>query len=297
MVQIRDQFVTPDLGKGNPPAASCKSGEMVVFHTRDCYNNRLDRNGREIPGATQMANPATGPLFVEGAMPGDILKVEVLDIKTADFALMRGRPGIGAFGEYISELTVQSFDLSAEKIPFFGQELDFDVMIGVIGTAAKDAPVDTDTPGEHGGNMDCKKIVKGSVLYLPVFHEGALLSMGDLHARMGDGEVLICGLECSGEVSVRVSVLKDTQLPTPFLYCRGRVMTIQSDKTLDLATKRCTDSMHAFLKQACKLSDFEAGAVLSILGDLAICQIVDPLLTVRMELDLDTLLAHGWRLP
>ena len=117
-------------------------------------------------------------------------------------------------------------------------------MIGVIGTAPEgEKGIPTITPGKHGGNMDCKKITAGSTLYLSVNVDGGLLSMGDIHALMGDGEVFICGLETAGEITVKISVLKNTKLPVPFLYSEGKVMTIQSAETLDKAgewqQKRC----------------------------------------------------------
>src|SRR5574344_1951576 len=122
-------------------------------------------------------------------------------------------------------------------------------MIGVIGTAPAYDTVMTHTPGAHGGNMDCNKIVAGSTLYLPVEVEGALLSIGDLHGLMGDGEVMICGVETGGRVTVRVSAVRNFAMPTPALRCRGRFMTIQSDRTLDEASRNASRAMLRFLMQ------------------------------------------------
>ena len=131
--------------------------------------------------------------------------------------------------------------------------------------------------------MDCKRIVKGAVLYLPVNVDGALLAMGDLHAVMGDGEIVVCGVEIAGEVDVRLSVLKGVSLPTPFLIEKDSLMTIASAKTLDEAAVKATQKMHRFLCERLNIENHEAGMLLSAAADLRICQIVDPLMTARME--------------
>ena len=171
-------------------------------------------------------------------------------------------------------------------------------MIGVIGTAPVEKEgIPTTTPGKHGGNMDCKKIVKGSTIYLPVNVKGGLLSMGDIHALMGDGEVFICGLEIAGEITVKVSVLKNIKLPTPFLHSRGKVMSIQSAKDLDKAGDMAAKEMFEFVKEATKQDDVRTGMLMSLLSDMAVCQVVDPLLTVRVEFPLDVLEKYGYKLP
>jgi amidase len=167
-------------------------------------------------------------------------------------------------------------------------------MIGVIGTAPAIEEIPTGTPGQHGGNMDCKRIVEGATLYLPVHVPGALLSMGDLHAVMGDGEVIICGLEIAGEVTIRVSVIKDKILPLPLLREGEHLMTIASAETLDLAAKQATIQMHRFLTNELGLEFNEAGMLLSLVGDLRICQVVDPLMTARMELPLSILVNYDY---
>ena len=144
--------------------------------------------------------------------------------------------------------------------------------------------------------MDCKRIVKGSVLYLPVAVPGALLALGDLHAVMGDGEIVVCGVEIAGEVDVRVSVLKGIRLPTPFLAEGGRLMTIASAETLDEAGAEATRRMHRFLTERLNIETHEAGILLSAAADLRVCQVVDPLKTARMELPLWVAERYGFRL-
>lgn len=175
-------------------------------------------------------------------------------------------------------------------------EIPIEPMIGVIGTAPADEEVPTGTPKDHGGNMDCKRIKKGSTLYLPVNVEGGLLAMGDLHAVMGDGEVVICGVEIPGEVTVKVTVLKGQDYPLPFLEDDERVMAIASSETLDDAAKQATKNMHTFMVEQLGMDVNEAAMYLSVGADLKICQIVDPLMTARMELPKSVLDKHNYEL-
>ena len=170
-------------------------------------------------------------------------------------------------------------------------------MIGVIGTAPADEAVATGTPSFHGGNMDCKRIGTGSVLYLPVNVEGALLAMGDLHAVMSDGEVCVCGAEIAGKVTVRVSVVNGRPLPLPFLVTESHAMAIYSAEGVEDAAHGATLNMRTFLIDQCKLAEYEAGMLLSLTGDLRICQIVDPNKTCRMELPLSIMDDLGYKFP
>lgn len=299
MIRISRDYVTDSLDKRHAPAARCASGDEVLFETRDCYDDNVTCAERPLgdrPGA--LANPATGPLFVEGAKKGDILKVEILDIKLRDWGVMRASVSAGAFQGYYKERAVKIFEIKDNRVVIDDKlTLDCDTMIGVIGTAPEFHGISTETPYSHGGNMDCKKIVAGSTLYLPVNVEGALLSLGDLHARMGDGEVMICGMETAGEVKVRVTVLRGVSLPTPFLVCRGKVMTIYSEETLDKAGLFAVRRLQDFVCSATGLDDLAAGRLMSLLCDMAVCQIVDPLLTMRAEFPLEVLEAYGYQLP
>src|SRR5699024_4128914 len=105
--------------------------------------------------------------------------------------------------DYIEQRHVKLFDLDTENKPseFIRMTQPLNPMIGVIGNAPAAWPVPNSTPGAHGGNMDCPKMTEGAVLYLPVFHDGALFGLGDVHAKMGDGEVGISGLETAARVT------------------------------------------------------------------------------------------------
>ena len=299
MLYITKETVNDIMKWDNKPAGYCKSGETVVFETRDCYDNTITSSERPLGDREGLSNPVTGALYVEGAEVGDILKVEIEDIKLRSWGVMRSSTTAGVFHEKYKKREAIIFQVKNNKIYFDDKLiLEADTMIGVIGTAPiEEEGIPTTTPGKHGGNMDCKKIVKGSAIYLPVNVKGGLLSMGDIHALMGDGEVFICGLEIAGEITVKVSVLKNIKLPTPFLYSRGKVMSIQSAEDLDKAGDMAAKEMFEFVKEATKQNDVRTGMLMSLLSDMAVCQVVDPLLTVRVEFPLEALEKYGYKLP
>lgn len=299
MLYITKETVNDIMKWDNKPAGYCKSGEAVVFETRDCYDNTITSSERPLGDREGLSNPVTGALYVEGAEVGDILKVEIEDIKLRSWGVMRSSTTAGVFHEKYKKREAIIFQVKNNKIYFDDKLiLEADPMIGVIGTAPIEKEgIPTTTPGKHGGNMDCKKIVKGSAIYLPVNVKGGLLSMGDIHALMGDGEVFICGLEIAGEITVKVSVLKNIKLPTPFLYSRGKVMSIQSAEDLDKAGDMAAKEMFEFVKEATKQNDVRTGMLMSLLSDMAVCQVVDPFLTVRVEFPLEALEKYGYKLP
>lgn len=295
MKRISKENCVFTMSKEHTPVLHAASGETVIFETDDCYCGRIKGEADALSAGP--GNPATGPLYIEDAEAGDILKIDILDIKIADKGIMRIRPGIGTYGDYLNEATVKIIPIN-DNVAVFSDKLQIPVnpMIGVIGVAPESDTVETIVPDVHGGNMDCKRIVKGATVYLPVFIKGGLLTIGDLHALMADGETAICGLEVPGEVTIRVSVIKNLSLPLPMVVEGAHVMTLSSKEDLDEAGKQASINMHNFLVSEVKMETHEAAMLLSLLGDLKICQIVDPLITARMELPLEILEKYNYKM-
>ena len=166
-------------------------------------------------------------------------------------------------------------------------------MIGVIGTVPAGEAVPNGTPGEHGGNMDCKEIAAGATVYLPVNTHGALLSLGDLHAVMGDGEVCVCGAEVRGEVTVTADI-SPVSLPTPAVANAEHLMFIGSAESLDDCESIVLDKAHRFLTCNVGLGANEAARLMSLVGELRVCQVVDPLKTMKFMLPKAVLACLGW---
>lgn len=287
------------FSKEHRPAATIVSGESILFETSDCFNNMLTRqeqlSGNELG---DFVNPATGPLYIENAEEGDILKIEIVDIKISDMGVMTVDTRDPILGDKYEESKLKTIEIVDDRAVFNEKiELPIKTMIGVIGVAPHEEEISTVDPGNHGGNMDCKEIVEGSILYLPVNAKGGLLAMGDLHAVMGDGETGGCGLEIKGEVTVKVDVIKNKNLPLPIVINKDKFITIASAETLDDSANKAVINMHQFLVDELKMDIHEASFLLSLAGDLKICQIVNPLKTTRMELPMYILEKYEYIMP
>src|SRR5689334_16271627 len=189
----RDQITyrfAPDVA----PVAEIEPGETALLETLDAASGRLQR-AEDIARFTRerdpiRVNPATGPLAVRGARPGDELRVEILEIALAPQGYTRFAPGAGVMRDELSEpramiVRVEGGTLVCDN----GVRFPARPMVGVIGTCPADGEYPTAKPGPHGGNLDFNRMRVGAIAHLPVFVPGALFALGDLHASMGDGEV------------------------------------------------------------------------------------------------------------
>ena len=280
------------------PVLEIEPGESVQMETHDCFCGQMQSEADTIDDLDwERVNPATGPVYIHGAQPGDVLAVEIKDVQVADQGAMVTIPGEGALGDIITEAETRIFRME-EGYAIFNDKVRLPVkpMIGVIGVAPQGEPVPNGTPDAHGGNMDCTLIGAGCTVYLPVNTEGALLGMGDMHSVMGDGEIVICGLETPGEVVFSTRVLKETNLPTPFLETTDLVAAVHSALTIDEATDGAIHRMAQFLTEMVGMGVNEAGMIMSIAGELKFCQVVDPMKTVRFEFPKSILSAYGFSL-
>ncbi len=273
------------MSSEHKPVASIKPGERFTADLLDCFSGTI-KCERDLygPDHWKTVNPATGPVFIEGAEKGDILAVKVHDIRVADYGIMIVHPGSGEVGDSIRKTETRVIPIVDGQMVFSDKvRVPVNPMIGVIGTAPKGASIPTGKPGEHGSNMDCKLITAGSTVYLPVYHEGGLLAMGDIHALMGDGEVCVTGVECNGTVELEVSVLKGVTLPTPIVETDDLIATVAAHADLDIAAHNATKKMLTLLEKRFGMKRNEAAMWMSAFADLRICQVVNPLKTCRME--------------
>lgn len=285
MFKVSSKNVIYAMNKDNVPVAKVESGSQIVFETCDCFENQIQLQDTVMHQVDwNRINPATGPVFIKGAMPGDTLAVKIENIKVGHQGVMVTGPDMGLLGDSLKENFIKILPIVNEKV-VFSDKISFPIkpMIGVIGTAPKTASISCGTPGIHGGNMDSKIIGIGATVYLPVEVPGALLAMGDLHAVMGDGEVSVCGAEVPGEITVTVEVIKGRPYNLPVVFTKDALYTIASDASLDVATVIATKNMVDILVSKGMIAA-EAISLLSLSGNVQISQIVDPLKTARLEL-------------
>lgn len=274
----------------NKPVLRVNSGDSVIFETLDCMSNQINSYSYDLGQLDfDKVNPATGPIYIEGANPGTVLKVFIKAINLQGNAVTMTGPGVGVLGNKLDKMTFNIMDIIDDKAIFKGIELPLNKMIGVIGVAPYNDSINCGTPGSHGGNMDCKIISEGTNIYLPVFNEGALLSMGDVHAVMGDGEIGVSGAEIGAEIHIEVEVINNITLQNPIIETNDCYYTIASALTLDEAYKIAVENMFDIVFSKCDLSKNDLIMLLSLTADIEVCQVVDPLKTIRFKLSKEIL--------
>ena len=227
------------------------------------------------------AHPMSGPIFVETAAPGDTLEVRIVAIEFLhDFGVNAFSPGGGVLPEDYpyAGLRLLRWRPGATSVEFKpGITLPIAPFFGSIGVAPPPlvGRISSRPPGWHGGNLDNKDLVAGTVLYLPVHVPGALLSIGDGHALQGDGEVTGTALETSLRGTFELRVLKGQRLRWPRAETPTHYMTMGLHEDLDEATKLAVREMVAFLMAEKKLSRDEAYMLCSLAADLHVTQAVD----------------------
>ncbi|MFF2533288.1 acetamidase/formamidase family protein [Brevibacillus sp. NPDC058079] len=288
MYRVKKQDVIYAMSPENQPVLKVEAGSIVAFETCDCFEDQIqsaDTVFQELDW--NRINPASGPIYIEGTEPGDILVVHIQKIEIKNQGVMVTGPELGVMGFALQENVIKMIPIQDGQAVLSDKlQVPVNPMIGVIGTAPAKEAISCGTPGDHGGNMDCKQMREGTTLLLPVNVPGALFALGDLHAAMADGEVAVCGVEIAGEVTVKLDVIKGKQWPLPMAVNQEHLITIASEKELDKAADRAVINMVQFLHEELGVEKAEATFLLSAAGDLRICQVVDPLKTARMELPL-----------
>ena len=284
MKRVSREHVIFDMNKDNEPVFTAVSGETVVFETQDCFSGVVQTEADTISDIDfSKVNPATGPLFVEGAAVGDTLKVTINRIVIDNKGAVLSAPGLGLLSDGIGTEETAIAEVTETATLYKGYEIPLRKMVGVIGTAPAGEGVNTGTPDDHGGNLDTILLGEGATLYLPVNVEGAMLAMGDLHSSMGEGEIMGSGLEVAGEIEVIVEVLKDSDLPLPFIETDDLYVTLGSRETMEDASKVALHNMVEFLTKKTDMTFNHAGMFLSLAGDLKVSQAVNPNKTMRVE--------------
>lgn len=278
------------FSKDVKPTLHCDLGETVNFQTLDCFSNSLLEEGTVLGiDNPNNSNPITGPLYVNGVTDKDSLIIEVVDIELDSLGIALVSNDSEAFQIGNKKNAFKRINVE-ESIIYLDKEIELhaEPMIGTIGLAPKGDPIPSALPGNHGGNMDCRFVKKGSLICLPVFVDGAYISMGDVHALMGDGELGECGLEIGSNIKIRTRKQKRV-INIPYIIDQTTVMVIASDKdiyqAINLATKNMVDLVIDYLGFDVDV----ANHLVNLKGNIGICQICNRLKTVRMEIDIEGL--------
>lgn len=272
----RDQLVY-GFDAATPPVVTIAPGDTVTVETYDTSTGRIHK-AEDVPAFVAVrdpkkVNPAAGPIYVEGAEPGDALAVTILDITLAPLGFARALKGAGVVQDGIREHGVVMVRVEGDDL-IFGEKLRFPArtMVGVVGTAPPEGTIYTAHPGPQGSNIDLTIIKVGATVHLPVHHPGALLAIGDVHASMGDGEVCGTGVEINGEVTARVELIKGAAPARVWVETPDAWATTGQAESLDDAVKQAVEGMTAFLMARFDLDKTEAFLLVSARGDVRIGQ-------------------------
>jgi len=274
-------------------------GESLTIETIDSLNGAIQSDDDLLDAIPEEVNAATGPVAVEGASPGDVLAVEIEDVRVAED---RGRvitaPGFGLLQDdsdiehpatRVTEVdgdgdgSGEGDRTEGDRIEFEGIGVPIDPLIGTIGVATAEESVSTLTPDDHGGNLDTTDMTTGTTAYFPVFQEGAMLAMGDSKAAMADGEMCGTGAEIATEIDVTLSVIEGppVSLDRPLVDTGDAVKTVASAATMEEAVELANRDVVRLLAHEHGFSKTEAYLFSSLVGALAISQVVDPQVTAR----------------
>lgn len=274
-VSMKDVVFKAD--SNNPPVLRIKSGETVVFECRDAFNQTIQKS-TDLPINLDMEriNPATGPVYVETAEPGDTLEVHILDIDVAKQGSCCIIPNFGYLAPEFLEPWTRIIPIEDGKAIFSDKvKIPIDPFPGTIIVAPSEGSHGTLIPKEYGGNMDSRACTAGTIVYLPVFVEGALFAVGDVHAVQGDGEVCGTAVEIDADVTIKLVVNKTKKIKRPQYETDKYFMTTAWGETTDDAARIALRDMIDWLVAEKELTREEAYALCSCVVDLRISQVVD----------------------
>lgn len=280
------------------PKLRVPNGAVIEVMTEEASDQQLNINSTSENVANvsfDPIHPITGPVFVEGAEPGDVLAVTLHKIEVGDWGWSGIFPGFGYLADEFDEAYLKTFALDNES-----NTIDFNEKIklplrpfpGVMGVAPPtDSLLSTIPPRANGGNMDDPNLVEGTTVYFPVFEKGALFSIGDTHAVQGLGEVSGTAIEAPMRIIYEVNVIKGKKyLQEPQYETDDYYAVTGFGTTIDAATKKAIQYMVDYLEAEHGLERKDAYMLCSLAGDLHIAEVVDvPNMLVTMHMSKEVL--------
>ncbi len=278
------------------PVLRVPSGSVIEVETEEASDKQLDINStlEDLQNLSfDPIHPLTGPVYVEEAKPGDVLKVTLHHIEMKDWGWTAIVPGFGFLAEEFTDPYLKTFRLGPNRdFAFFNDDIRIPLkpFPGVMGVApATTDSLSTIPPRKNGGNMDDPNMTAGTVVYFPVLVEGALFSIGDTHAAQGLGEVCGTAIEAPMKIIYEVEVIKNGRTIEEPQYETDEYYAVTGfGTTIDEAAKKATRYMIDYLVDEKGMSRNDAYALCSLAGDLKIAEVVDsPHMLVTMHMPKD----------
>jgi acetamidase/formamidase len=263
----------------------------VTIHTDDAFESRITKR-EDLPSralaTAKFLNPQTGPIYVEGAEPGDTLAVHIESIEpTRDFAVSVLIPYFGGLTSTNFTRTLQEplpervwiWEIvdSGDKLvnDELGVELAWEPFLGTLAVAPDLEAITALAPGPFGGNMDVPDVRPGNTVYLPVWNSGALVYTGDCHARQGQGELCGVAMEITSKVTVVFEVIKDRSIEWPRIESDEAIMVVGSARPMEDAARIANTELVLWLEQEYGYDRWDAYQLLTQAGGLYVGNMVD----------------------
>ena len=289
VVEVRPDSYSYVFSPYRAPAARVKPGQKVVVHCNDAFESRIqtvdDVPSVALAGA-KFLNPQTGPIFVEGAEPGDTLAVHIQEIEaTRDFAVSCLIPYFGGLTSTSVTRTLQApleekvwiwrLKQGSLRCEELGVTLPWQPFMGTLAVAPDLEAITTLAPGPFGGNMDVPDVCPGNTVYLPVWNEGALFYTGDTHARQGQGELCGVALEITSRATFVFDVIKNRPISWPRIESPDRIMTVGSARPMEDAARIAYAELVLWLEADYGWPRLDAYELLTQAGNLYVGNMVD----------------------
>jgi len=279
--------------------ARVNPGDRVTIHTNDAFESRIQSESDVASTALATAkflNPQTGPLYVEGAEPGDTLAVRIESIEpTRDFAVSTLVPYFGGLTSTAMTRTLQDplpektwvWKLDGERLTNddVGVTLDWQPFMGTLAVAPDLEAISALAPGPFGGNMDVPDVCPGNTIYLPVWNEGALFYTGDCHARQGQGELCGVALEITSKVTVVFDVIKGKAIEWPRIESSDKIMVVGSARPMEDAARIANTELILWLEEEHGFDRLDAYQLLTQAGGLYVGNMVDTTYSLVASID------------
>ena len=265
-----------------PPAITIDSGEELMVETWDAFEGERDP---AVLDARSLKGPASGSIYVNGAEPGDALRVEFISITPKEEATHMVMPGRGFLEQEFTEAyaTIVKLEDGHAVLPS-GVRLPLNPSMGLVATTPTYVQSTASDSGPYGGDIDMKELVAGSTLFLPVFVPGGLLALGDCHAVVGDGAVAGTGAECSADTHLRVTVEKGMGIASPRALTPDHYVVLSYGDDLGTAMRQAVREMVDFLVKDKGMAPYDAYTLLSLAGDVRVSRTFRPISPVKMML-------------
>ena len=277
----REHSVTT-LRPENPAAISIESGEELMVETWDAFTGIRDAS---VLVADSLVAKATGPIEVNGARPGDAIKIDFLGIKPKGEAVHMVIPGRGFLEAEFTEAypTIMNYEEGHVVFPN-GLRFPMSPSVGFVATTPTYAQTTASDSGPYGGDIDMKELIAGSTLYLPVLVPGGMLTFGDCHAVIGDGAVAGTGAETSSDIHVRITIEEGMDIASPRALTPEYFVVLSHGEELGPAMKQAVRGMVDFLVQEKGMPPYDAYTLLSIAADVRVSRSFRPISPVKMML-------------